>query len=319
MANLADTRKGNKMWFKQLSEKVELLILLLSTIIGLLFATVYAFAKTGSRTQEIIVGVAIVIFWVVIGIIWSALKKTLEKISNRVNLWVTDRHEIAKQLEKLVKLLDKAELIDASITLNGAEQVLQYKGLSRDELRTVMNALKKCKKFRGIAVYGPGEWMDPLWFAYLIAQAALLRKDAMDVKRFFIYERNVIETPGWGERLGAIVDAIQNAFPTYLCKAEDIETSIREKTGLKDFFNELYKTYNAKQEWKGSSLLPLLDIIYIETQDDKKNMWWRNPGKEGRPENLCSSEVETFVNLEAELSSNLQEKAFIKPLNEAPK
>lgn len=267
------------------------------------------------QIQDFSYSISLLIIFGVIGYIWDVLHSRMIKIEDRVNLWVTDRHEIAKQLEKIVKLLNKAELIDASITLNGAEQVLQYKGLSRDALRGISNIMKKCKKFRGIAVYGPGEWMDPLWFAYLIAQAALLKKDTKDAERFFIYEENVINSIGWGERLGAIVEAIQNAFPAYLCPAQNIEKQLKEINNLQAFLTKLYKTHNENQEWVESSLLPLLDIIYMENAEGKKFMWWRNPGKKGQPEELNEQNAEEFAKFEQKLSDILKKNAVLMPHN----
>lgn len=247
------------------------------------------------------------------------LRDDIKKISSRVDIWVHEDRQnreewrkLAEQLEEIVKELNSIrDPIEGKIALNGAMEVLRYKGLSYAGLTNMMDYLSKCTKFRGVAIYGPGEWMDPFWFAYLIAQAALLTTPEVDAKRFFIYGRDIVASPTWHERLNAIVQAVGQSIPAYLCILERAEEELKNQSSLKIFLEKLYSDYNNGQKWEVPSFIPLMDIIYIETSNEKICKW-RNPGKEGEPEDLKPEEAKQLGQLLEPVYEKLEKIAKIK-------
>jgi hypothetical protein len=285
-------------WWRAAFEKTDKLILAINTIVGLLFAVIYALLAPGINWQQGVVDITIVVVWFIVGYIWGVLNKNLEKINQRVNIWIhEDRmkrekwRELAEKLEDIVKELSKIkDPLEAEIALNGAKEVIKYKGLTFIEFSQILNHLQTCSKFRGIAVYGPGEWMDPFWFAYLIAQASLLKREGVDAQRFFIYPKQIVDI--WGNRLEVIGQAIGNTIPTCLCLEEGVNEKL--ETCCKDFINflgSLYEKYNEGKKYTKGSFVSLMDIIYIKINETQKICKWRNPGKEGELTNLNLTEI----------------------------
>jgi len=280
--------------------------ILWGTIFSGIITAVAGLISSPKHLPDFFYAISSVIVFSVIGGIWYELDSRMKKVENRVNIWIhKDREnrgkwrQLAEQLEIIVDELNKKEdPTEGQVVLNGTLEVLKYNGLSYNELRTMMELLRKCTKFRGIAIYGPGEWMDPLWFAYLIAQAAFL-KGHKDTKRFFIYSKDIINSPGWNDRLRAIVDAIGQSIPAHVCIVEKVEERLKSCSELKDFLKKLYSDYNKGQNWEEPSFIPLMDIIYIEIEDKNSGKKthkckWRNPSKAGEVEDLLESEAQSL-------------------------
>jgi hypothetical protein len=305
-------------WWRSASEIVNMWIVVFNTVVGSLLALTYGHGFSTISWQERVVQLAIFIIFVVIGTIWGFLIKNLEKINRRVNLWIHEDkrsrkiwRELAEKLEDIVEELGKLrQPLEGEIALDGAKEVLKYKGLTYEKFKEIVRSLKTCSKFIGIATYGPGEWMDPFWFTYLIVQASLLKRSDVEAKRFFIYSKEIAESFTWKERLEAIITAVGESMPTYLVFKEVVENLLDNE--FKEFLKKLYIKYNEERPWNKQSFTCLMDFIYIKISDTLKICKWRNPGKEGEPIDLDSVDTENFEKYIDNICRKLEDKAFLK-------
>jgi hypothetical protein len=240
---------------------------------------------------------SVTVTWAALGAFAEYLMRQLNRISKRVDIWINEdkgkRREFRKlgdQIEEIVDIINMKSATEASIVLNGTTEVLKYKGLDLLSLENTIDDLKNFWKFRGIAVYGPGEWMAPNWFSYLIAQAALLRDK--DANRAFIYDDDAITS--WMHELGAIAKTLRLTLPKEHVgvfkrrKVEELLEKYDNNKTVQKSLEELYSSINSPRNWeKGVSVIQLMDIIYFESEDGKqKKCRWRNPAKNGEIELL---------------------------------
>lgn len=259
-----------------------------STAVGLLQGLALFLASQRSF-KDSTYAISIVIFWVALGVFADYLMLELNRIAKRVDLWINgdklkrkELRELGDTLEEIVELINQKEATEGRIVLNGTAEVLKFTGLDLLSLKTTKDDLQSCKKFRGIAVYGPGEWMDPMWFSYLIAQAASL--GSKDAKRAFIYDEGIIQS--WANQLQAIVETLKLSVPSNVFSTRDVENTLqnyKDYQTLRESLAELYKSINASEVSKNSSLILLMDIIYIEFADGTKKCTWRNPAEGRKP------------------------------------
>jgi len=236
----------------------------------------------------------------VVGYAGAMLHVKLSVLANNIDLQLRkadkEKQQIAAALETIIALSKQDELLKRiRKSLNGVVQILSAKGLEDRNLRwRVLHALtdKLWRKSICVSSYGlPGDWMDPYWFSYLslqIGRAAELKQHNVRAKRYFIYEKKVVED--YIDELAVLVEAHDDYVQPFLYFRKEIEGKLKDKG------------------------LSVTDFTYIEYDDNDEIILWRDPEEKGEVEEITDERKPLIKELMKVLESeekNLDRKGIL--------
>jgi len=271
-----EIQKIRETFFQEFNEKEQWIIFFCGVLLALLTAIAVYCKPLYSISMGITIGV--------LGYYAALLHRKLSILATNIDLQIRkadrEKQQIARALEKLINMAQqkdmKRKVRNSLVSVVG---FLTEKGIEDKTIRhRVLEALmgKPWKKTVSVSTYGlPGAWMDPYWFSYLslqIGRAAELKGNSVKAKRYFIYKKKLVTD--YSKELSLLIEAHSNYVQPFLFFAEDIG---RELNGTE---------------------LTLRDFTYIEYNDGKDTIVWRNPENNGEVEEVTNgAKKQIFIDL----------------------
>ena len=273
--------------FDEFDEKEQWIIFIIGGVIGVLVSIAGVLGARDSGWGVALIGISIGLTISAIGYAAALFHKKLSILAKNIDLQISkndsDKKQIAEHLENIIEFAkDDAMKKKVRKILCGAVQLLELKGIEEKNLRAqVLDSLMKreWKKSIAVSAYGsPMEWIDPYWFTYLslqIGRAAELKQKGIVAKRYFIYDKNIVEDHI--DELKLLVESHDNYILPFLFYKGEIIRKLRD--GSID------------------PIIMLPDFNFIEYNNGDKKILWRNPRNQGEVEIAARLEEGMIIDL----------------------